>query len=74
MAGPIIFTKVLDSYFKKNKNKVKFFEQKNLKIANGTIYNNNMRFDGTNGYYRNKQNNKDNHYTSDKYKNEKLIL
>ena len=74
MSGPLIFTKVLDSYLKKNKNKVKFFQQRNLKIANGTIYNNNMKFDGTNGYYYKIQNNKDNQYASKKYKNEKLIL
>lgn len=73
-SGPLIYTKVLDSYLKKNKNKVKFFEQKDLKRANGTIYSNNIIQDGTNGYYYKFQNNKDNHYASKKYKNQKLIL
>lgn len=71
ISGPIIYTKVLNIYFKNFKDKVKYFKSNGV---NGSIYINNMIFDGTNGFYYKFQNNKDNKYSSDKYKNEKIIL
>ena len=71
VTGPIAYTKILSFYIKNNPDKIKFYKS----LQRPYIYDFNMILDGTNGYYYKYQNNrKDNHYGSNKFKNEKIII